>query len=231
MFWRLTSPFLNKGSFHPATAERPGEFQRHGTISKLFSKIFLYIFFYFLKRKTNHLWAQLLSEQDNRRRFCVGAKGQIFISHIFPWCNSSDSSESNNVVFPFFFHYHAWFQGGYLFIACKSLTRSVHIPGHIGPDVARLNRKCKEELFLIPRAPAFGFVWLRPGETELSNKNKSQINYGPEQGARQFVLALYALQTFCLQCFDSRRMIWMQEWWRAKVGCLTGLTGTISLLE
>lgn len=43
--------------------------------------------------------------------------------------------------------------------------------------------------------PAFGFVCLRPGETELSNKNKSQINYGPEQGARRFVLTLYALQT------------------------------------
>lgn len=71
--------FLNKGSFHPATAERPGQFQRRGTISKLFSKIF----FFFLKRKTNHLWAQLLPEQDGRRRFCVGAKRQIFISHIF----------------------------------------------------------------------------------------------------------------------------------------------------
>lgn len=194
---------MNKGSFHPATAERPGEFQRHGTISKLFSKIF-----FFLKRKTNHLWAQLLSEQDSRRRFCVGAK--IFISHIF--VDVTVVSRLNPIMvffplFPPFFHYHAWFQGGYLFIACKSLTRSVHSPGHIGPDVARLNRKCKEELFLIPRAPAFGFVWLRPGETELSNKNKSQINYGPEQGARQFVLALYALQTFCLQCFDSRRMI------------------------
>lgn len=229
MFWRLTSPFLNKGSFHPATAERPGEFQRHGTISKLFSKIF----FFFFKRKTNQLWAQLLSEQDNRRRFCVGAKRQIFISHIFVDVIVLIRLNSIMLFFPFlpFFHYHAWFWGGYLFIACKSLTRSVHIPGHIGPDVARLSRKCKEELFLIPRAPAFGFVWLRPGETELSNKNKSQINYGPEQGARQFVLALYALQTFCLQCFDSRRMIWMQEWWRAKVGCLTGLTGTISLLE
>lgn len=45
------------------------------------------------------------------------------------------------------------------------------------------------------RGPAFGFVWLRPGETELSNKNKSQINYGPEQEARRFVLTLYALQT------------------------------------
>lgn len=38
---------------------------------------------FFFKRKTNHLWAQLLSEQDSRRRFCVGAKRQIFISHIF----------------------------------------------------------------------------------------------------------------------------------------------------
>lgn len=53
--------------------------------------------------------------------------------------------------------------------------------------------------------PAFGFVCLRPGETELSNKNKSQINDGPERGARRCVLTVYALQTplFSFQCFDS----------------------------
>lgn len=65
--------------------------------------------------------------------------------------------------------------------------------------------------------PAFAFVCLRPGETELSNKNKSQINYGPEQGARRFVLTLYALQTplFFLprfQCFDSACLFGRMTW-------------------
>lgn len=60
--------------------------------------------------------------------------------------------------------------------------------------------------------PAFGFVWLRPGETELSNKNKSQINYGPEQGARQFVLTLYALQTPRFAFSVLTRAVFLEEW-------------------
>lgn len=52
--------------------------------------------------------------------------------------------------------------------------------------------------------PAFGFVCLRPGETELSNKNKSQINYGLERRARRFVLMRCGLHFFPrFQCFDS----------------------------
>lgn len=66
-----------------------------------------------------------------------------------------------------------------------------------GQEVARLRRTSEEKYSSFERTPepAFGFVCLRPGETELSNKNKSQINYGPEQGARRFVLTLDALQT------------------------------------
>lgn len=118
------------------------------------------------------------------------------------------------------FHCHACFQSFSIYsLRAGPLTRSVHFQ----PEILVLMwhasiENVKKKSFPHSAGLAFGFVWLRPGETELSNKNKSQINYGLEQGARLFVLALYALQTFCLQWFDSRRTIWMREWRRAKAG-------------
>lgn len=129
------------------------------------------------------------------------------------------------------FFYHAWIQGGYFVRASQSHAHSTLREILVWMWHASIQNVKKYSLFERIRGPAFGFVWLRPGETELSNKNKSQINYGPEQGARQFVHTLYVLQTpLCLQCFDSAvssgGMIWIQD---SKLSCLT-LTRTISLL-
>lgn len=130
------------------------DFQRHGTLSKLFVQRI----FFFLKHQTLHLLKA--SRRLMLLDFCV----------LFAAVDLTLVIRLNPIMLLFFTFIHSPSLSlsrllpavQYLLVACWSTHALGPLPaGDIGPDVARLNRKCKEEVIPSFRRPSIWFCLVK----------------------------------------------------------------------